>query len=114
MPELYGYEKGIERGLLAIKQIDERTYEKVKEFVRKLETNNYSKRRIFKYIYFLKNLRELLGKDFSEAEKQDVEELVIKLNSNNYSENSKADFKKIFKFYYCWLKFGKFEGKEKI
>ncbi|MEM5836105.1 MAG: hypothetical protein QW040_03935, partial [Candidatus Aenigmatarchaeota archaeon] len=72
MPELYGYEKGIERGLLAIKQIDERTYEKVKEFVRKLETNSYSKGRIYKYIYFLKTLRELLGKDFSEAKKQDV------------------------------------------
>jgi len=111
MPELYGYEKGIERGLLAIKQIDERTYEKVKEFVRKLETNSYSKGRIYKYIYFLKTLRELLGKDFSEAKKQDVEELVIKLNNNNYSEASKSDFKKILKFYMRWLKFGKLDGK---
>jgi len=111
MPELYGYEKGIERGLLAIKQIDERTYEKVKEFVRKLETNSYSKGRIYKYIYFLKTLRELLGKDFSEAKKQDVEELVIKLNNSDYSEASKSDFKKILKFYMRWLKFGKLDGK---
>lgn len=111
MPELYDYEKRIERGLLAIKQIDERTYENVKEFMRKLETNNYSKGRVFKYIYFLKTLRELLGKDFNEAKKQDVEELVIKLNNSDYSEASKSDFKKILKFYIRWLKFGKLNGK---
>jgi len=111
MSELYDYDKRIEKGLLAIKQIDERTCEKVKEFVRKLEMNNYSKGRICKYIYFLKTLRELLGKDFNEANKQDLEELIIKLNNINYSENSKSDFKKILKFYFRWLKFDKFEGK---
>ncbi|MEM5815846.1 MAG: site-specific integrase [Candidatus Aenigmatarchaeota archaeon] len=109
--DLYNREKKIQNRLESLKNIDLKTYEKILEFVKKLEANNYSKGRIEKYINFLKTLRKLLGKDFSEATKEDIESLVIKINNNpNYSETTKSDFKKILKFYMRWLKFGSLEG----
>ncbi|MEM5836077.1 MAG: hypothetical protein QW040_03785, partial [Candidatus Aenigmatarchaeota archaeon] len=111
MEDLYNRERKIKSNLEAIKKMDSKTYEKVLEFITKLEANNYSKGRIEKYACFLRTLRKFLGKDFSEASKEDIENLVVKINNSDYSEASKSDFKKILKFYMRWLKFGKLDGK---
>ncbi|MEM5782539.1 MAG: site-specific integrase [Candidatus Aenigmatarchaeota archaeon] len=109
--EFYNFDKKIEKNLNRIKSIDKNTYEKVLEFIKKLQANNYSKSRICKYLVTLKTLRILLKKDFNEATKEDFENLVIKINNSDYSENTKSDFKKILKFYVRWLKFDSLEGK---
>ncbi|MEM5816197.1 MAG: tyrosine-type recombinase/integrase, partial [Candidatus Aenigmatarchaeota archaeon] len=109
--DLYKRGRIIQNQLESLKNIDLKTYEKILEFIRKLEANNYSKGRIEKYVTFLKSLRKLLGKDFSEATKEDIENLVIKINNeSSFSEATKSDFKKILKFYIRWLKFGTLEG----
>ncbi|MCS7123515.1 MAG: tyrosine-type recombinase/integrase, partial [Candidatus Aenigmarchaeota archaeon] len=108
---MYNHKERIEKGLKVLRELDQKTYESVSKFIEKLEANNYSKGRIYKYVYCLKTLRKLLDKDFSEASKEDIERLVITINNSDYSEASKSDFKKILKFYFRWLKFGKLEGK---
>lgn len=107
---LYKYDGRIQTDLVKIKSIDAKTYEDIKEFIRRLQSNNYSKARILKYIYSLWIVRMFLGKGFRETSKQDIENLIIKINSSKYAESTKADLKKMLKFYYRWLKLDKFEG----
>lgn len=80
-------------------------------FERQLKLNNYSIGRIDKYWSFLRSIHTLNQACFGEFRKEQIEELVIKIDSNNkWSEWTKVDFKKVFKFFYRWIKSKKLEG----
>jgi site-specific recombinase XerD len=59
--------------------------------------------RVIKYLYTLKRIAELLGKDFEAASKEDIKALVARIERSDYSEWTKRDFRIALKKFYRWL-----------
>jgi len=74
------------------------------KFVDRLSAEGLSKARQIKYIYNLKTISKLLGKDFDKATKSDMEKLCSKINNSDYTEWTKHDFKAEIKRFWKWLK----------
>lgn len=105
MKDLYNREGKIRRVKEKFSEECNRCFRILEEFERYLKLNNYSIGRIEKYWTFLRTIHFLLGNCFDKATKADIENFVIKVDSNeNWTEWTKADFKKIIKFFYKWLK----------
>jgi len=109
--DLYNKERTLEQQKERFKEECIRCYKLLEKFERTLRINNYSISRIEKYWTSLRTIHKILEKCFEDAKKEDIEELVIKIDSNkNWSEWTKHDLKRILKFFFRWLKFGKLEG----
>ncbi|MDI6807061.1 MAG: tyrosine-type recombinase/integrase, partial [Candidatus Aenigmarchaeota archaeon] len=83
----------------------------VENFEHCLRLNGYSLGRIEKYWSFLRAIHAKLGVCFNQVKKQDLERLVISIdNETKWSDWTKADLKKITKFFFRWLINGNLEG----
>ena len=103
--DLYKREEKVKRIKEKFKVECERCSALLEEFERYLRLNSYSIGRIEKYWCFLRIIHELLGKCFDLADRKDLENFVLNVDSNaKWSEWTKADFKKILKFFYRWLR----------
>ncbi len=75
-----------------------------------LMANNRNAGRIIKYLYHLKTTAVMLGKPFNTMNRDDIVELMSKVTVGKrkdgieWSENTKRDFRVVFKRYYQWLK----------
>ncbi len=82
----------------------------LRDFYHYLVANNRNAGRIIKYLYHLKTMSRMQGKPFKTMNKTDIVELMAKVNSGRlktgkeWSENTKRDFRVVFKKYYQWLK----------
>jgi integrase/ribosomal protein L40E len=109
--DLYKRERRIEATKQRFRQECSKCYALIERFEYDLKLNSYSVGRIEKYWCFLRRIHELLETCFENAERRHLEALVIKIDQNNaWSDWTKADFKRIVKFFFRWLKFGNLEG----
>ncbi|MCK4634980.1 MAG: tyrosine-type recombinase/integrase [Candidatus Aenigmarchaeota archaeon] len=70
--------------------------------------------RIAKYIYHLMQISKMLGKSFTETEKDDIIGIVNKIGEMNYAEYTKHDFNVIIKRFYKWLEGGDEDYPDKV
>jgi len=103
--DLYRREEKVRRIKKKLKVECRKCFNILEDFERHLRLNSYSIGRIEKYWCFLRTIHKLLGKCFQQADKKDMEDFVLKVDSNpKWSEWTKADFKRILKFFYRWLR----------
>lgn len=105
--DIHNFKKKLERSIeiLNDSEVSERNKHSILKFEKQLVAEGISTGRIMKYVYTLKSLALMLNKSLSNANKDDIVDLVSKIESNpNWTENTKADFKKILKRFYKWLK----------
>ncbi len=82
----------------------------LKNFYHYLIANNRNAGRIIKYLYHLKTMAKMFGKPFKTMAKDDIVELMSKITVGkrkdgiDWSENTKRDFRVVFKRYYQYLK----------
>ncbi len=109
--DLYNKEKKIERAKIRFRQDCPNCCALIERFEHSLKLSDYSTSRIEKYWTFLKSIHNNLGNCFEKVEKVDIENFVILVDgSDKWSENTKSDFKKIFKFFYRWMTTNNLEG----
>lgn len=72
-------------------------------FIDYLKASGMSKPRIERYIYTLKDLALVHGRDFKELSKQDVVHLISIIESRDYSVHTKNIYKVMFKRFIKWL-----------
>lgn len=104
--EIYNYERKIETILDRIKDshADPKDKSAILNFYRDCLSRGLSKARIFKYLYTINNIINLLGKSLEKATKDDIAELVRKIEGKNYSEWTKHDYKVILRVFFRWLR----------
>lgn len=76
----------------------------IKQFIEDKKANGISKPRLYKYDYMLRNISNLLGKEFKKASLNDVKTLVCKIDDCKYTDSTKYDYKIIVKMFWRWLK----------
>jgi len=87
----------------------EENKEKLLEFDRELELNDYSKARRYKYLSQLPKIASNLDIPFEEAEREDIEELIIWLKRrDDITSTTKNDYKKLLRRFYKWLNGGEY------
>lgn len=90
-------------------QILEENKEKLLEFDRELELNDYSEARRYKYLTHIPKLVSELDVPFEEAEREDIEDLIIKLKRrDDINERTKNDYKTLLKRLYKWIGDGEY------
>jgi len=107
--QLYGYTGRLEDALAILKKakdVSERNKKAILKFSNHCTAEGLSLARTVKYVYTLRTLAQILGKDFDEADKDDIEELMAKIERHErcYSEWTKKDFRVCIKKFYKWLK----------
>jgi len=60
--------------------------------------------RVGKYVYMLRRIAEMLGKDFADADINDMKRLVADIEQSNYADWTKHDFKVGIKKFYKWFR----------
>jgi len=85
--------------------------EKLLEYYNHLAGRGVSEGRVLKYLYTLKTIGKILGKNFEDADKKDIERVLATLRSAKspiskkaYTSNTMKDFKVVLKVFYKWLR----------
>lgn len=104
--KVYSFNKKIKGVLERIKKSDigEENKRKILEFYQECIVRGYSKARILKYLYALRQIAKLLRKPFSKVRKGDVINLMRRVEEKGYSEWTKHDFKAMLKVFFKWLR----------
>jgi len=110
MEDIYNYDKTINKALESLEKtnIQKENRQHIKNFLRYLEVNSYSKPRIIKYICKLKLFGLNINKNFKDLTKDDIETLVLRLSKRtvkgkDLSEETKRDDLVMLKRFYKWL-----------
>jgi integrase len=101
---IHNYEKKVESVCEKLNDLREQDKKDILEFKRQLVIDDISPGRIMKYIYTLKKLSELNDKPFRECRKEDIINLMEKMQKLDYTDWTRADFKKILKRFFKWLR----------
>jgi integrase len=117
--DIYNFEKRLESTLKELRNPSEKSdwnnvslanRQKIVEFQNHLYARGVSSGRVIKYIYTLKAISKMLGKDFKDATKQDIERILSMLRKaknprtgNTYTEYTQKDFKVVLKIFFQWL-----------
>lgn len=109
--DLYNAGKRIAGAKSAFQKTCADCYKVMGRFELELNLLNYSDLRILKYWQHLHKIHKLLGVCFDKAQKEEIQKLVVEINKNpDWQEWSKADYKKMTKFFWRWLVGGKLKG----
>ncbi|MFW6083135.1 MAG: tyrosine-type recombinase/integrase [Thermoplasmatota archaeon] len=83
--------------------------EKLLEFDKQLELNDYSKARRYKYLVQLPKIVSQLDKPLEEAKREDIENLILWLKRReDINSTTKNDYKKLLKRFYKWIGDGEY------
>jgi len=104
------------------KEVSATNYKWIEKFVNSLIAENISWGRIYKYIFFLRDISQILDKDFHKATRRDIERVLRTISekgcnrrtNKKYSENTKRDFRVVLKRFYKWLKKTEYEYPEEV
>lgn len=121
--DLHNFEVNAKKKLKELdKEVSATNYKWIEKFVNSLIAENISWGRIYKYIFFLRDISQILNKDFHKATRRDIERVlrdIAEKGSNRrtkkkYSENTKRDFRVVLKRFYKWLKKTEYEYPEEV
>jgi integrase/recombinase XerD len=76
----------------------------IRQFEKSLFSEGIGLARITKYLGMLKQLAEMLDKDFDTVTRYDLEDVVYRIERSEYSPWTKSDYKVTLKRFYKWLK----------
>ncbi len=76
----------------------------INKFVDRLSGEGIKPVRQLKYLYTLKTLSEMIGKDFSACSKDDIVAVLAKINNSPYENWTKRDFMVVLKRFFRWLR----------
>ncbi|NVM54929.1 MAG: tyrosine-type recombinase/integrase, partial [Candidatus Helarchaeota archaeon] len=80
--------------------ISKRNRELILSFVERCSADGIKAKRQFKYIYGLKKIALMLGKDLDKTNKEDLQRLVARINTSSFKEWTKHDYKVTIKKFY--------------
>jgi len=105
MLDIHKYDRKLERSFILLEEsnICESNKKHIQSFARFSLANGISKPRVIKYLCYLKQLSELLGKDFEIVERQDIEKILEQLSCKQYSPWTVQSYKVIIKLFFKWL-----------
>lgn len=109
MPDLYNYEKRLQRKLESIKNskdISKHNKAKILEFQRSCLAQGLSKARMLRYLNDLPRIAIKLEKDFERVARPDIEVIVAEIESTNLSPATKLSYAVTFKKFYKWMNGG--------
>ncbi len=97
--ELYETAKAMQRGVKCVMEskLSDKNKELVLEFKDQLLRENLSEIRVCRYLYALKLIGGIIGKDFDKVDKKDAERLVSIIQQKNWSPWTKCLYKTMFK-----------------
>lgn len=76
----------------------------IESFIEDRKARGIGKLRLQKYGYDLRNISQLLDKDFNKCNPEDIKKLVLKIKDKNWAEWTKYGHLVIFKVFWRWLK----------
>ncbi len=82
--------------------------ELIREFLRELILNNYSKSRIYKNALYLMQMAEHIKVPFQYATKRDIEDIVLWIINKDVADDTKLDYKVVLKRFYRWIGNGEY------
>ena len=108
--DIHNYEKKFERAINAVHEskLTDRNKKLLLRFKDDCLLENITKARLQRVLYILKQMGELLDKDFDKGNKDDIKEVLVKIQSLNYSYWTVHTYKAILKRFYKWLNDGEY------
>lgn len=106
MDDLHGYAKRVESYLRKLKggNLTERNKELVEKFVNDCYSDGISHGRVYKYLWHLLKVENLLNKDFDQANSDELKAALRTIElCPAYSENTKRDYRIALKKFYKWI-----------
>ena len=103
--DIYNTERSLQLLLNSLAKLEKKEdAELIKSFVKVIEAQGLSKRRVLKYVSHLKLVSKHLKVPFAKATRKDIEEFFAWLNSQNYSPNTVQGIIVVLKRFYQWLR----------
>lgn len=89
-------------------EVLEKNKQKILDFDRYLNLNDYSANRRYKYLTRIQWFGEFLDKPFEDATKREIEEMVLKVKDKDVAQPTKNDYKVLLKRFYKWVNDGEY------
>jgi len=103
--DIYNTERTLQLLINSLAKLEKKEdAELIKAFVKVLEAQGLSKRRVLKYVSHLKLVSKHLKVPFAKATRKDIEEFMAWLNSQNYSPQTILGVTVVLKRFYQWLR----------
>ncbi len=102
--EIYNYERVIERELKKIQESNDVNKDTLLRYYNHSIAEGLSVARIYKRLNTMRLLSNMFCTAFAEAKKEDMVQLVAKIEQKKVGAWTKADYKKILKRFYKWLR----------
>jgi len=103
--DIYNTERSLQLLINSLAKLEKKEdAELIKAFVKVLEAQGLSKRRVLKYVSHLKLVSKHLKVPFAKATRKDIEELMAWVNSQNYSPQTVQGIIVVLRRFYQWLR----------
>jgi len=103
--DIYNTERSLQLLLNSLAKLEKKEdAELIKAFVKVLEAQGLSKRRVLKYVSHLKLVSKHLKVPFAKATRKDIEELMAWVNSQHYSPQTVQGIIVVLRRFYQWLR----------
>jgi len=103
--DIYNTERALQLLLNSLAKLEKKEdAELIKAFVKVLEAQGLSKRRVLKYVSHLKLVSKHLKVPFAKATRKDIEELMAWVNSQHYSPQTVQGIIVVLRRFYQWLR----------
>jgi len=103
--DIYNTERTLQLLLNSLAKLEKKEdAELIRAFVKVLEAQGLSKRRVLKYVSHLKLVSKHLKVPFAKATRKDIEELMAWVNSQNYSPQTVQGIIVVLRRFYQWLR----------
>jgi len=103
--DIYNTERSLQLLLNSLAKLEKKEdAELIRAFVKVLEAQGLSKRRVLKYVSHLKLVSKHLKVPFAKATRKDIEELMAWVNSQNYSPQTVQGIIVVLRRFYQWLR----------
>ena len=103
--DIYNTERALQLLLNSLAKLEKKEdAELIKTFVKVLEAQGLSKRRVLKYVSHLKLVSKHLKVPFAKATRKDIEEFMAWVNSQDYSPQTVQGVIVVLRRFYQWLR----------
>ncbi|MEM7821624.1 MAG: phage integrase SAM-like domain-containing protein, partial [Candidatus Aenigmatarchaeota archaeon] len=103
--DIHDYEKRLKQFINGLNELDEVNRDDILKFSKYLFAEGLSKGRIGKYIWILKSLVRIAGRELRNCNKEDIIEVVSKIEANeNWSDSTKEECKITLRKFFKWLR----------
>jgi len=103
--DIYNTERALQLLLNSLAKLEKKEdAELIKTFVKVLEAQGLSKRRVLKYVSHLKLVSKHLKVPFAKATRKDIQEFMAWVNSQNYSPQTVQGVIVVLRRFYQWLR----------